>query len=392
MPLYLAVRGSVGFGVALMSSFIGGCTLTSEPWDPLEASAPLQPMVEAILPDAGPPPPEVVEPEPPPPPDPCPGASELSGCEVELLPGQCRLDGDCESLHCSDGRCQPASCDDGRRNQDESATDCGGGCDRCAIGASCREGTDCATGVCGDDGTCAAPSCDDGAANGDEPGVDCGNAACGPCPVGSTCSTNAQCASSRCEAGSCRPPQCEDGARNGAESDVDCGGTDPGCARCAAGDGCRVNADCASGRCLNGACSSCGDGVRNGTETDIDCGGACGPCGTGRGCNVDTDCQSAACQDGLCCGGTREHCTRCARRLAGVLSCSSNGPFGAVQCDAFLDCLADNSEVCSVRYAPGCSDVPGGVCNPNAFGGNSGPGVALADAILGTAACTFGEE
>jgi hypothetical protein len=74
------------------------------------------------------------------------------------------------------------------------------------------------------------------------------------------------------------------------------------------------------------------------------------------------------------------------------LSCSSNGFNGAAQCDAFLDCLANNPNVCPVRYAPGCSDDPGGVCNHNAFGGNGGPGVALADAILGTASCTFGEE
>jgi hypothetical protein len=75
-----------------------------------------------------------------------------------------------------------------------------------------------------------------------------------------------------------------------------------------------------------------------------------------------------------------------------VLDCRSNGPAGAAQCDAFLDCLGQNPELCSVRYAPGCSDDPGGVCNHTAFGTNIGPGVALADAILGTAGCTFGEE
>jgi hypothetical protein len=32
------------------------------------------------------------------------------------------------------------------------------------------------------------------------------------------------------------------------------------------------------------------------------------------------------------------------------------------------------------------------VCNHTNFGGNTGPGVLLADAILGTAACTFGDE
>jgi len=390
MPSRLALCGLFGFGALVVPGLVVGCTLTSDPYNPLEATAPLQPD-EVPAADAGAPP-QVMEPSPAPV-NPCPGQSELAGCEVELLPGECSVDTDCESLHCREARCQPPSCDDGRQNQDEASADCGGSvCARCAVGASCRGGEDCAAGVCGDDGTCEAPRCDDGVANGDERSVDCGGEACGRCASGSPCSADAECVSDRCLGGSCRPRQCEDGERNGSEADIDCGGNDAGCPRCGAGDSCGSDADCTSANCVNGTCSSCGDGARNGTETGVDCGGACGPCAPGDACRVDADCQSEACQDGLCCGGTREDCTRCARRLARTISCSSNGANGAAQCDAFLACLADNSDVCSVRYAPGCSDDPGGVCNHTAFGGNSGPGVALADAILGTAACTFGEE
>jgi hypothetical protein len=42
-----------------------------------------------------------------------------------------------------------------------------------------------------------------------------------------------------------------------------------------------------------------------------------------------------------------------------------------------------------VRHAEFCSADPGGVCNHNAFGGNIGGGIVLADGIIGTAACFF---
>jgi hypothetical protein len=380
---------SIGVGVVWWLGFVS-CTLTSDPYAPLEADAPLQPSPAEAPPqlDAGAPP--ASEPGTPPP-SPC-GASDIAGCEIELMPGACATDDDCESRNCRDGRCLPATCDDERLNQDESAPDCGGVCQACAVGASCREGSDCSSGVCGGDGACAEPSCDDGVANGSEPVADCGDAVCGPCPDGSSCSDDAQCENARCRGSICRPRLCADGDQNGSETDTDCGGGDPNCARCVAGDSCAVGGDCVSGSCVNGQCSSCGDGERNGTETGEDCGGVCAPCAPGAGCQVDADCQSAACQDGRCCGGTRVDCTRCARRLAPVISCNNNGPNGAAECDAFLDCLANNPDQCPVRYQPGCTDDPGGVCNHTAFGGNTGPGVSLADAILGTAACTFGDE
>jgi hypothetical protein len=42
-----------------------------------------------------------------------------------------------------------------------------------------------------------------------------------------------------------------------------------------------------------------------------------------------------------------------------------------------------------VRYAPGCTDSPGGACDHLRFGGNGSPGVVLADSILGNASCFF---
>jgi hypothetical protein len=389
--------GLIGVGVALVQSVVS-CTLTSDPYNPIDARAPLQTAVTGGTPDAGAP--ATTEPLPVSQSPSCPSGNEVAGCDIELLPGACSRDSDCESGFCRGGNCQPASCDDGLLNQDEAGLDCGGSaCPRCDVGTSCGEDADCGTGVCGAGGCgagvarcCQAPSCDDGVANGSEPVADCGDATCGLCPDGSACNADAQCASELCQAETCRPLPCGDGVRNGSETDTDCGGNAPECARCVAGDTCAADGDCVSRNCLGGRCSSCGDGERNGSESGVDCGGACGPCAPGGACRVDADCQSAACEDGRCCGGTLVDCTRCARRLSQTLACSNNGPTAAPQCEAFLDCLANNPDVCPVRYNPGCSDDPGGVCNHTAFGTNTGPGVGLADAILGTAGCTFGDE
>jgi hypothetical protein len=316
------------------------------------------------------------------------------GCTVGA---HCRTGKDCSSGVCSStGSCQAATCNDAVENQDETGVDCGGACPSCAEDQPCAHGADCQSGVCGAAGCaagvalcCQAARCDDGVLNGNEPYVDCGNASCGGCALGSPCSANTQCQSGSCRQGTCRRPPCADGVRNGTETDTDCGGADPACARCGVGNACAANADCASNSCINRRCADCNDGRRNGTETGVDCGGVCGLCPPGRGCSADTDCQSGACQDGLCCGGTRVDCTRCARRLVSAINCNSNGPGAAANCQAFLDCLAANPDACPVRYAPGCSDEPGSVCDNTRFGGTNGPGVGLADAILGSAPCDF---
>jgi hypothetical protein len=322
------------------------------------------------------------------------GGGSCPGCP----PGTpCTANTDCATGVCGeDGVCATATCTDGVKNQSETAADCGAACPGCTTGQACESSVDCQSGVCRSGGCdpgvercCQAPSCDDGVQNGGEPSIDCGNAGCGLCPLNNPCTQNGQCASGACVGGSCQLGPCADGVTNGSETDTDCGGENPACERCAPGDTCARNQDCASGSCLDGQCAACADGVRNGNETDRDCGGSCGACEPGEECNIDTDCQSGACQDGRCCGGVLVDCTRCARRLAGALTCNANGPGAAPNCEAFLDCLADNPDVCPIRYSPGCSDDPGGVCNHTNFGGNTGPGVALADAILGTASCFF---
>jgi hypothetical protein len=370
-------------GLALLPVLVA-CSLTSEPFQPEPIDVrPLEPAEQV------PPPAPAVE-------STTDCGSELSSCEIDLVPdGSCDSDLDCESRVCASGACASPSCTDARKNGDETEIDCGGACPACTLAQGCARASDCASGACGVSGCgqgiercCQAPSCEDGVQNGDEPVTDCGNKACGLCPLGSACDASAQCTSELCQAGTCRVQPCEDGARNGAETDTDCGGNDPRCARCEVGDRCDGDDDCQSRSCVNGACSDCNDGQRNGTETGVDCGGVCGLCGPGETCGSDAQCQSGACQDGRCCGGLQLDCTRCARRLVSAINCNTNGPAAAAGCQAFLDCLADNPAACPVRHAPGCSEE-GGVCNHNDFGGNGGPGVGLADAILGSATCDF---
>lgn len=299
-----------------------------------------------------------------------PGGCAGAGCDAAT----CADGGACEPTGCFGPSCRAGSCADGAQNQNESDTDCGGIC-----GASCREGQgcvtadDCESNVCSPAGCndaaaadanaescCHAPTCSDGVRNGDEPLVDCGNESCGPCPSGAACRMDADCRS-----GSCAP----DGS-------------------CAAR--CRGDQDCEGGSCMGGFCIFCDNGVVDGSESDVDCGGQCPPCSAGERCAVDGDCQQDACESGRCCGGRERDCTRCAERLAqNGLNCGNTSDEVAAQgCRAFLDCLA-NSEACTLRHAPGCSEAPGGACNHLNFGGNDSAALTLADAILGDATCQF---
>jgi hypothetical protein len=71
------------------------------------------------------------------------------------------------------------------------------------------------------------------------------------------------------------------------------------------------------------------------------------------------------------------------------LSCEhSQDPIAVENCNRFLDCLAQHPNECAVRNAESCSSAPG-VCSHTLFGGNGGPGLTLADGIIGTAACDF---
>jgi hypothetical protein len=222
----------------------------------------------------------------------------------------CLAGANCQSFVCTAGLCAAASCTDGVKNQNETDVDCGGSCDPCDTGLACVVAADCASAVCGALACapgallcCQAPSCDDDVANGTEPFVDCGNAACGGCPVGNTCGLSQQCITGLCQGGRCAvPPTCTDNITNGLESDTDCGG--PDCPRCRDLSECNGPGDCINNNCdPTGICISCGDATRNGTETDVDCGGAdpfCLRCAPGQACGSNSDCATGFCLGGFC--------------------------------------------------------------------------------------------
>lgn len=325
------------------------------------------------------------------------GGGECPGCPSGTA---CSEGADCQSEVCTAGSCVVASCTDGTLNQDETDVDCGGSsCEPCDDGLACEANEDCESAVCGsascdaDVATCCqAPSCSDGVTNGNEVVTDCGSSPCPLCAGGHPCTLAAQCQSGTCNNGVCGAvPACNDGVQNGSETDQDCGGSNA-CARCGDGDSCGAGSDCASGQCAGGVCISCSDGRQNGSETDVDCGGTCGDCGAGLRCGSGADCQSGACAalNGVnrCCGGSGQHCTRCAEQLSPNVDCSGAAdPTGVGNCNAFLQCLSNNSATCTTRNATGCSNDPGGVCNHNSFGGDAGTGVSRATQVLTAAGC-----
>jgi hypothetical protein len=107
-----------------------------------------------------------------------------------------------------------------------------------------------------------------------------------------------------CTGGKCQTAGCADGVTNGNETDVDCGGS---CTKCTASKLCSVATDCQSGVCSGSPkrcqAPTCTDGIKNQTETDVDCGGVCAPayrCASGQICSVDADCATNACTGGVC--------------------------------------------------------------------------------------------
>ena len=70
------------------------------------------------------------------------------------------------------------------------------------------------------------------------------------------------------------------------------------------------------------------------------------------------------------------------------MTCEANAGTSAAQCNDFLQCLADNPAACPTRLTAGCSDA-GSVCDAARFGGNGSQGVSVADAVIGTAQCSF---
>ena len=312
----------------------------------------------------------------------------------------CKLAGDCTSGACVGGACQAAvaSCTDGIKNGDESDTDCGGSCaTKCADGKMCKVTGDCAAGAC-TAGVCkVSASCSDGKIDGDESDVDCGGS-CAKCMDGKMCKLPADCGSGVCTGGACAAPSCSDAVRNGKESDVDCGGA---CSPCADGKMCSSPADCQSGVCTGGHCASpaCSDGVKNGSETDSDCGGTCSRCADGKMCKVMADCLSSVCSGGLCvegagCNDGVRNGTESDVDCGGTCSKCADGKM----CKATSDC---QSAVCTGGScaAPSCSDGTkngketdvdcGGACSRCADGKMCSAGADCASGACAGGKCLF---
>jgi hypothetical protein len=235
-------------------------------------------------------------------------------------PPQCTSNGDCDGgAGCVVAACRKGACVVENADGGHACPLPGGGSGFCDGLGSCG-----VTGsICADGGSCVSLVCSAVA-----PGVDGG-----------------PCAAAEC----CAAPSCTDEVKNGNETDTDCGGDEtPMCPRCALGEGCKVDGDCAenllcaggsfccpslcaglcqtcdpaSGACLamdggtdprfanctcNGSsgCAECHDGKQDFGETGVDCGGpVCPKCAEGMGCGDAGDCASCMCQAGTCVADT----------------------------------------------------------------------------------------
>jgi hypothetical protein len=135
----------------------------------------------------------------------------------------------------------------------------------------------------------SAPACSD---------VDCGGSCVKKCAVGKSCRDGTDCASSLCLNHLCASAACANGLTDGRESDIDCGGGE--CRRCSETQACYTNVDCEDGTCNARVCRktamTCVDQVKGAGETDVDCGGpTCGACAAGKSCLVPADCESMMC-------------------------------------------------------------------------------------------------
>lgn len=142
-----------------------------------------------------------------------------------VSPGECVTEKDCPAQG------EPDSCVGGVACVD-------GAC----VPTPAEAGTGCEGGTCDADGTCVMSTCTNEKQDGDETAIDCGGS-CGLCPDGWGCKAATDCLSGVCMGGECQASACTDKVKNGTETAVDCGGMCP--LKCAQGDGCAINSDCA---------------------------------------------------------------------------------------------------------------------------------------------------
>lgn len=168
-------------------------------------------------------------------------------------------------------------CSNSIKDNNETDIDCGGSCDSCEAGKTCKTGGDCSSSNCAS-GICQASSCIDTIQNEGESDIDCGGNYCDGCAVGQSCIYHRDCTSSYCNAKVCDTSSCTDGVKNGDETSTDCGGScSKICEQMIVITPCTSNSTCASKNCVNGACQkeTCIDKIQNGKEEGIDCGGSC---------------------------------------------------------------------------------------------------------------------
>jgi hypothetical protein len=283
-------------------------------------------------------------------------------------------------------QCAAGPCDDGVLTAgSESDVDCGGTCGamntskRCAVNQRCTAGVDCASGVCNATTMrCVSDACFDGLKNGTETDVDCGGSCDPKCGATKVCSVNADCQSGACAMARCASDQCSDGRINGNETGIDCGGQ---CAtKCAVGQGCLSGADCANPMMLQGvdgfcasnatcSSSSCTTGLKDGDETGVDCGGSCTTrCAVGQGCNANADCASNICNTttrlcvaSLCQNGVRDQdetdidCggNACPNSCAVGQACTKGYHCGSQYCGTTNLCVPRVPRTCFEHYQQG---------------------------------------
>ena len=323
----------------------------------------------------------------------CGGAASCSGsasCALFSNGTACAVNAECASGFCVDGVCCNSACNTG--------------CQACT---AAKKGS-------GTDGSCGS------IVSGGDPDSECaGVQVCngaGLCkiPNGQVCLAAADCLSGFCADGVCCNTACNTTcqacttAKKGSGADGTCGsiaaGSDPdsecggaascngagGCALFANGTACAVNAECASGFCVDGVCcntacnatcqactvakkgsgtdGSCAS-IVSGNDPDSECAGAqvCNGSGAckvpnGEACSVATDCLSGYCVDGVCCTtactGTCQACSAVKKGSGADGTCGniavSTDPdsecFGAIACNGAGACaLLATGSACAVN-------------------------------------------
>jgi len=241
---------------------------------------------------------------------------------------------------CFDACTQTSQCASGQQCVNAS-------CGKKMKGATCKVGTDCASGFCAD-GVCCNVACAGGCVSCAQPGrlgtcwpidqgvpdprtvcKDQGQATCG---TTGTCDGFGGCEKYAAET-QCIPPSCT-GTRRNTPGTCDGLGT------------CRPQGvqNCSPYNCADGACNKVCL-----SDKDCDSGhacvkGLCGPKPTGSPCGANTECLSTHCVDGVCCDTA---CTGACR------SCSLSSAPG--KCTSIAAGNADPRGVCQDMTAAACS-------------------------------------